>query len=123
MSAAHQPLINAAREFNAGRYFEAHEALEDALDDAPDELWGLFTGLIHIAVGYHKATQQLRNGALRMLESGLRKVACYPADAGRMNLDALRIRVRDDIDRLRSSKFDLDALAQHPPRLQPLAGA
>jgi cytochrome c-type biogenesis protein CcmH/NrfG len=28
-------LLAAAREFNSGRYFEAHEALEEALDDLP----------------------------------------------------------------------------------------
>ena len=115
-----QALIDAAREFNAGRYFETHEVLEDALDDVPDELWQLFTGLIQIAVGYHKVTQQLWSGALRMLESGLQKVAPYPADAAGINLDLLRARVRDDINRIRAGEL---ALAQNPPRLQPLAVA
>jgi Domain of unknown function (DUF309) len=35
-------LVEAARAFNAGRYFEAHEVLEDALDTIPGELWDLY---------------------------------------------------------------------------------
>ncbi|HVN85685.1 MAG TPA: DUF309 domain-containing protein [Candidatus Binatia bacterium] len=122
-TAGRHALIAAAREFNAGRYFEAHEALEDALDEVPDALWDLFNGLIQIAVGYHKATQQLWSGALRMLDSGLQKVAPYPANAGGINLDAFRERVCADIDRLRAGDFDSDTLAHHPPRLQPLVVA
>ncbi len=50
-------IIAAARQFNAGRYFEAHEILEDGLETVPDELWNLLLGLIQIAVGYHKLMQ------------------------------------------------------------------
>lgn len=114
-----QALIDGAREFNAGRYFEAHEALEEALDDVPDDLWELFNGLIQISVGYHKTTQQLWSGALRMLESGLAKVASYPGEAGGINLDAFRARVREDVDGLRAGEFDPKQFALHPPRLQP----
>jgi predicted metal-dependent hydrolase len=113
-------LIEAARAFNAGQYFEAHEILEDSLDAVPAELWELFIGLIQIAVGYHKVTQQLWSGAARMLQMGLQKVAPYPPAAGGLNLEALRKRVRADVDALRSSRFDRAAFARQPPRLQPL---
>lgn len=114
-------IIDAAREFNAGRYFEAHEVLEAGLDDVPDDLWELFTGLIQIAVGYHKTTQQLWSGALRMLDSGLQKTAPFAGDAGGINLAALRDRVRADIDTIRSGTFDAETFVRQPPRLQPLA--
>jgi predicted metal-dependent hydrolase len=116
-------VINAAREFNAGRYFEAHEVLEDGLDAVPDDLWGLFVGLIQIAVGYHKVTQRLWGGARHMLDIGLQKVDPFPAKAAGLNLDALRQRTRADVAHLRSGRFDTDAFARHPPRWQPLKGS
>jgi len=111
-------VIAAAREFNAGRYFEAHEVLEDGLEAVPDELWSLFIGLIQIAVGYHKTTQRLWSGAARMLQLGLEKVASYPDETAGVRLEALRQRVRADVDALRAGAFDPDGFARRPPRLQ-----
>lgn len=113
-------LIRAARAFNAGQYFEAHEILEDGLDNVPNDLWDLFIGLIQIAVGYHKVTRWLWSGAARMLQLGLEKVSTYPAAAGGVNLEPLRRRVQADIDALRSRSFDAEAFARQPPRIQPL---
>ena len=113
-------VIDAAREFNAGRYFEAHEVIEDGLEDVPDELWDLFVGLIQIAVGYHKITQELLGGAARMLALGLGKVERFPADAAGLNVGALRQRVHADVANLRGGRFDGAAFEGKPPRLQPL---
>jgi uncharacterized protein len=119
--ALHDLLIAAAREFNAGRYFEAHEVLEDGLENVPDHLWDLFLGLIQIAVGYHKVTQNLRRGAAAMLGRALEKVERFPPEAAGLNLEALRQRVRADIEQLRGGRFDGDTFARHPPRMQPLS--
>ncbi|HXQ23975.1 MAG TPA: DUF309 domain-containing protein [Candidatus Acidoferrales bacterium] len=116
-------VLRAAREFNAGRYFEAHEVLEDGLEEVPEPLWDLFVGLVQIAVGYHKATQRLWTGAARMLEMGLEKTQAFPADAAGVNLEALRRRVRADVEALRGHRFDATAFARRPPRLQPLNAA
>jgi len=113
-------IIAAARQFNTGRYFEAHEVLEDGLDTVPDPLWDLFLGLIQIAVGYHKLTQQLCSGAAHMFEIGLQKVERFPAEAGGVNLEGLRQRVRGDLAALRAGRFDAAAFVRRPPRLQPL---
>jgi predicted metal-dependent hydrolase len=120
-SAVRPLLIAAAREFNAGRYFEAHEVLEDGLESVPDDLWELFVGLIQIAVGYHKLTQGLWNGAARMLERGLEKIAGFPADAADLHMAPLRERVRRDLDALHIRQFDGDAFARRPPRLRLVA--
>ncbi|HVM96467.1 MAG TPA: DUF309 domain-containing protein [Candidatus Acidoferrales bacterium] len=119
-SAFHDHLIAAAREFNSGRYFEAHEALEEGLDDTPDELWELSLGLIQIAVGYHKLTQQLWVGGRRMLERALAKVEPFADDSAGLKLRLLRRRVAADIEALRDKRFDADAFKRDPPRLQPL---
>ena len=112
-------VVAAAREFNAGRYFEAHEVLEDGLDVVPDRLWGLFVGLIQIAVGYHKVTQQRWIGARHLLEIGLQKVEPFGGEDAVLHLDALRQRARADVERLRRGEFDTRAFARHPPRMQP----
>jgi predicted metal-dependent hydrolase len=117
----HDLFVAAAREFNAGRYFEAHEVIEEGLDDVPDDLWELCIGLIQIAVGYHKTTQGLWPGSVKMLGLGLEKVEAFAADAGGINLEALRQRVRSDIALLREGRFDAEARQRNPPRLQPLA--
>lgn len=113
-------VIDAAREFNAGHYFEAHEVLEDGLDVVPDGLWDLFVGLIQIAVGYHKITQELWSGAERMLGLGLAKVAPFPSDAGGVNLETFRRRAGEDLERVRNNRFDAGEFHRHPPRLQPV---
>lgn len=105
----------AAREFNAGRYFEAHEVLEEGLDGVADERWDLIVGLIQIAVGYHKATQALWSGVLRMLELGLEKVETAPDVVDGLHVEDLRARVRGDVARVRGGDFG--AVLASPPRL------
>jgi predicted metal-dependent hydrolase len=117
-AALRKTVIDAAREFNAGRYFEAHEVLEDGLDVVPDELWDLFLGLIQIAVGYHKVTQALQSGAVRMLGLGLEKIASFPTDAAGIDLAALSQRVRADLEELRARHFDAVRFVRHPPRIR-----
>ncbi len=112
-------VIDAAREFNRGLYFEAHECLEEALDEVPDEQWNLFLGLIQISVGYHKITQELWTGAARMLRLGLEKVDDLPEECGDVHLAALRERARRDRDALEARRFDAAAFRENPPRLQP----
>lgn len=110
-------LLDAARELNAGRYFEAHEVLEESLDAVPDELWPLFLGLIQVAVGYHKTQQGLLPGAERMLEIGLEKLAPFAPDVLGVAVGALRERARRDLERLRAGET-VD-LRDDPPRLLP----
>ncbi len=114
-------VIAAAQQFNAGRYFEAHEAIEDHLDDVPDDLWDLFVGLIQIAVGYHKVSQGSLSAAAAMLEKALSKVEAFAPQAGAINLEGLRARVREDVEGLRHGHFDERRFRRDPPRLQPLA--
>ena len=112
-------LVQAAREFNAGRYFEAHEAIEEALDDTPDEIWDLLLGLIQISVGYHKLTQGLHEGAQRMLGLGLEKIEGFAEDAADLNLGELRERARSERESLGRGRFDPVAFHRSPPRLKP----
>ena len=116
MSGTRQVLLIAAREFNSGRYFEAHEALEDRLEEVDEADWDLVVALIQIAVGYHKASQELWSGSLLMLEKGLEKAAAFPSRVATLRLDDLRARVRADVERLRSGAFAEVDLRRKPPR-------
>jgi predicted metal-dependent hydrolase len=82
--------------FNAGRFFEAHEAFEDLLDEVEeDDRWDLLVALIQVAVGYHKWTSG-HAGAPRMLGLGLAKLAAFPDVAWGVDVGTLRSRVGED---------------------------
>ncbi len=113
-------LVAVAREFNAGRFYESHEMLEDVLDLVPDTDWELFVGLIQIAAGYRKIQQRIATGALRMLEIGLAKLAPLAADAGGLDVEELRGRARRELEALCAGQCDPASLERDPPRLRPL---
>ena len=84
------------RLFNAGRFFEAHEAFEELLDDVEaDPRWDLLLGLIQVAVGYHKCASG-HPGGPQMLGKGLAKLEPFADDAGGVAIAALRARVQAD---------------------------
>ena len=85
------------RLFNAGRYFEAHEAFEESLDELEaDPRWEFTVALVQVAVGYHKWTSG-HPGAARMLGLGAEKLAAFPPDAWGVDVDALRRRLATDL--------------------------
>jgi uncharacterized protein len=66
--------------FNERRFFEAHEAWEEAwlVEEGPARL--RLQGLIQIAAGFHKAGQGAPLGCARLLEAGLEKLAAAGPD-------------------------------------------
>ncbi len=119
-AALRRVLRAAARELNAGRFFDAHEALEEALDDAPDALWPLFLGLIQVAVGYHKRAHDFPGGE-RMLALGFEKLAPLPDDALGFDLASFRARAEEEVEAARVGRPGPASLEAHPPRLLPVA--
>jgi hypothetical protein len=115
-------VLAAARELNAGRFFEAHEELEERLDEVPDAWWPLFLGLIQVAVGYHKLASG-NEGAARMLGLGLDKLAAVADDALGIDVGALKRRAAQDRERLerRDVEGARAGVASDPPRLLPVA--
>ena len=86
--------------FNAGRFFEAHEAFEALLDTVEDDdRWPLVLGLVQVAVGYHKWSSG-HPGAATMLARGLEKLAPFPPLAWGVAVERLRRRIRADLARL-----------------------
>jgi predicted metal-dependent hydrolase len=60
--------------FNAGRYFEAHEAWEEAWLVEKGDLRLLLQGLIQIAAGCLKSGEGNASGCARLLAAGLEKL-------------------------------------------------
>jgi hypothetical protein len=83
----------------SGRYFEAHEELEDEWRDAPPEERDFLQGLVHVAVAWLHAERGNRNGCERQLEKAARRLGPYaPTHRG---VDVAT--VLDDVDRARAS--------------------
>jgi uncharacterized protein len=102
--------------FNAGSFFEAHEAFEELLDDVEeDERWDLLIALVQVAVGYHKWTSG-HPGAARMLGLGLEKLGAFPDVTYGIDVGALRARVAED----RGAAADSLAMT-NPPRISLIA--
>ena len=65
--------------FDQGRFWDAHEAWEEAWLEEDGEVRLLLQGLIQVAAGYHKATVQMQpNGCVKLLRSGLDKLEPLP---------------------------------------------
>ena len=75
--------------FDEGRFWDAHEAWEEAWLEEEGEVRLLLQGLIQVAAGYHKATVQLQpNGCVKLLCSGLDKLT--PLQAGLLGVPLAR---------------------------------
>lgn len=82
-------LTQGVRLFNEGRFFEAHEVWEELWTPArgPERLF--LQSIIHLAVGFYHAQQRNREGAVRQLRKGLKKLAGYLPEA--YGLDTLAL--------------------------------
>src|SRR3954462_8371327 len=74
----------------AGRYFAAHEELEDAWRAAEPAERDFLPGLVHVAVAWSQAGRGHRVGCERQLEKARRRLAPYtPAHRGVDSADLL----------------------------------
>lgn len=71
------------RLIRAGRYFEAHEALEEEWRSARVAERDFLQGLVHVSVAWYHAGRGNRNGCERQLAKARRRLAPYaPAHRG-----------------------------------------
>ena len=105
--------LDAVALFNAGQFFEAHEAFEALLDEVEeDQRWDLLLALIQVAVGYHKCASGHPGGA-RMLGLGADKLRALPDEMSGVAVGALRARVAEDVQQLEAGRSP----DEHPPRI------
>src|SRR5580704_17160286 len=92
------PFARGARLFDAGQFFEAHEAWEERWRVATDEAERrFFQGLIQIAAAFHKRfgmRTRSPEGARRLLEKGLAKLDACPELVAKRNLGGFSEEVR-----------------------------
>ena len=82
-------LVEGVRLFNAGRWFEAHEVLEDAWRAEPSELRRLYQGLLQVGVGLHHASRGNLRGALSLLDRGIARLEPFRPRCLGLDVEAL----------------------------------
>jgi uncharacterized protein len=71
-------VLEGIRLFNAGKYFEAHEALESAWRSERDSIRNLYQGILQVAVCYLHITRHNYSGAIKMYERSQKWLAPWP---------------------------------------------
>ena len=85
--------------FNAGKFWEAHEAWEQ-IWRRHAEPWRFFIqGLIQAAAAYHQLRRGIHHGTVKHLKNALAKLEVAPADFAGLDLEALRVELRQLVAR------------------------
>jgi hypothetical protein len=108
--ATHSLLEEGVRLFNDGQFFAAHEIWEEVWTPARGAERLFLQALIHLAVGFHHTQRGNREGALRQLRKGLKKLAGYLPEAGGIRTLALYRDARACLERLERG----EALSRFP---------
>ena len=77
----------------AGRYFDAHEALEEEWRVAPAEERDFLQGLVHVAVAWYQAGRRNPVGCERQLAKARRRLAPYAPEHRGVDVAALLARL------------------------------
>src|SRR5215207_5787397 len=108
----HPQAVEGLRLFNAGEYFEAHEALEDAWNDEKGTVRDLYRGILQIAVVYLHITRRNYNGAVKVYARSQKWTRDWPAVCRGIQVEELRSDAQaaiNEVQRLgleRISEFD-----------------
>ena len=89
--------------FNQGKFFEAHEALEDAWKDVELETRDMYRGILQIAVTYVHITRGNYRGATKVYTRSQKWLAKWPDVCQGVNLKQMQSNARwvmDEIERL-----------------------
>jgi len=65
-------LLAGIKQFNAWRFYDCHETLEDLWLAEETELAAFYQGIIKLAAGFHHLLRANQPGALKLLDGGLR---------------------------------------------------
>jgi len=82
-------LTEAARLFNDKLYFEAHDYLEDAWQDARGEERAFLQALIHVCVGMYHVAAANHQGAVNLLSRALDALARFAPSRDGLDVAAL----------------------------------
>lgn len=82
-------LAQGIREFNAWRFYDCHETLEEIWREQDAELADLYQGIIKVAAGFHHLLRGNHKGAVTLLAGGIAllepfRPACLGVDISRL---------------------------------------
>jgi hypothetical protein len=80
--------------FNAGEYFEAHEALEDAWNEEEGTVKNLYRGILQTAVVYLHITRGNYNGAIKVYNRSIKWLKDIPDICKGIHLGELKSNVQ-----------------------------
>jgi hypothetical protein len=96
----------------AGRFFEAHEELEDAWRAAQAEERDFFQGLVHFTVAWYQAGRGNRVGCERQLEKAARRLGPYAPEHRGVDVASILRQVEAAAETVRRGSLEL-----RPPSL------
>ncbi len=105
MEAAYKRGVEAIR---AGRYFEAHEELEDAWREAPSEERDFFQGLVHVAVAWYQAGRGRPVATASQLEKAARRLGPFAPEHRGVDVDSVLSQVEAARTRVAEGSLELD---------------
>ena len=95
-------------EIQAGRYFEAHEELEEAWRAAPADERDFFQGLVHVAVAWYQAGRGRPVATGRQLEKAARRLAAFAPTHRGVDVDGVLAQVETARQQVAAGSLDLD---------------
>lgn len=75
--------------YNAGHYWNAHEAWEEVWLESERDMRNFYQGLIQVTASFVHLTRNEYPGSVRLLDSGLRKLERYAGDFMGVDLASL----------------------------------
>lgn len=116
------PAIEGLEHLNAGRYYEAHEALEHAWMAESGPGADLLRGLVQVAAAYLQIERHNRRGARKMLLRLRQWLDPLPARCRGVELGALREALAQLDEALEAGPAPVDRSLMQPVRFQPPSG-
>ncbi len=101
-------------EFNGGRFFEAHDILEDLWRETRGPARAFFQGLIQIAVGFYHLNNGNIPGGQSQLSKGLENLGGYGDRYAGIELAILRHEVREWLEKAHSGRNLHATIAELP---------
>jgi predicted metal-dependent hydrolase len=96
----------------SGRYFEAHEELEEAWRAAPADERDFFQGLVHVAVAWYQAGRARPVATSRQLEKAARRLTPFAPEHRGVDVEDVLLQVEAARTRVAEGSLELA-----PPRL------
>jgi uncharacterized protein len=95
-------------EIRRGRYFQAHEELEEAWRAAPAEERDFFQGLVHVAVAWYQAGRGRPVATASQLEKAARRLGPFAPRHRGLDVSSVLAQVAAAQARVAGGSLDLD---------------